>query len=103
MPNQRKMTFMRSSMPNKPTKAGRNAVMGMERMGAAMGFTKSWTQRKLAMNRPSGMAITAHHKNAWPMRHQLVATFFSNSLSVHSEGNARTTSKGVGTANVFTI
>ena len=48
------------------------------------------------------MAITAHHKNAWPMRNQLVVTFFSNWLSVQSEGKARITSPGVGTAKVFT-
>src|SRR5215471_9530721 len=88
MPNHRKMTFMRSSIPNSPMKAGRKAVIGMERMGAATGLTKSWTQRKLAMKSPSGMAITAHQKNAWPIRHQLNATFLSSSLSFQSAGKA---------------
>src|SRR5215471_13660685 len=102
MPNHKKITFMRSSMPNNPMKAGRKAVIGMERMGAATGFTKSWTQRKLAIKRPSGMATTAHQKNAWPIRHQLNATFLSSSLSFHSAGKAFTTSRGVGTEKRLT-
>src|SRR5215471_20055244 len=102
MPNHRKMTFMRSSIPNSPMKAGRKAVIGMERMGAATGLTKSWTQRKLAMKSPSGMAITAHQKNAWPIRHQLNATFLSSSLSFQSAGKALTTSRGVGTEKRLT-
>src|SRR5437763_195992 len=103
MPNHRKAIFMVSPMPNKPMKAGRNAVSGMERMGAAIGLIRLKNQRKLAMSRPSGMAMATHHENAWAMRHQLVATFFSRLLSDHSDGKARMTSSGVGTEKRFTI
>ena len=41
MPNQRNATFIVSSIPNSAMNAGRKAVMGMERMGAATGLTKS--------------------------------------------------------------
>src|SRR5690242_7745223 len=102
MPNHRKMIFMRSSMPKRPIRAGRNAVMGMERMGAATGFTNSCTQRKLAMSKPSGMAMIEHQKNACPMRHQLRATFLNRSLSFHNDGKAVTTSHGVATEKRLT-
>src|SRR5215469_11170179 len=96
MPNQRKATFMVSSMPNSPMNAGRNAVMGMERMGAATGSTRSLNQRKLAMSSPSGMATTADHRNAWPMRNQLAHTFDKSPRSEKSKGNARKTPMGLG-------
>src|SRR5437588_10400520 len=55
------------------------------------------------MSSPRGMAMATHHENAWAMRHQLVATFFSRLLSDHSDGKARMTSIGVGTEKRFTI
>ena len=54
--------------------AGRNAVMGIERIGAAIGFTRSCSQPKLAISRPSGIAISAHQMNACAIRHQLWKT-----------------------------
>ena len=77
-------------------KAGRNAVIGMERMGAATGLISSNSQRKLAISMPSGMATTAHQKNAWAMRHQLLKTLPSRSYSVHSNLKDLTTPSGVG-------
>src|SRR6266566_4243291 len=96
MPNQRKATFMVSSMPNKAMKAGKKAVIGMARIGAAIGFTSSKSQRKLAIRIPKGIAMIVHHKNAWAMRHQLFTTFPSRSYSVQSFPNARMTPMGLG-------
>ena len=90
---------MDSSMPNRAMNAGRKAVMGMERMGAATGLTRSCTQRKLPISRPSGMAITAHQKKACAMRHQLWITLPSRSYSVQSRKNARITPSGLGREN----
>ena len=84
-------------------KAGRKAVMGMERIGSAMGLMRSWNQRKLAISSPRGTATTTHHKNACAIRHQLVATFCRRSLSLHKEGKARMTSSGVGTEKRLTM
>jgi len=99
MPNQRNAIFIDSSIPNSAINAGRKAVMGMERIGAATGLTRSWTQRKLPMSKPSGTAITAHHANAWAMRHQLFITFPSKSYSVQRRTNARITPVGLGSEN----
>ena len=76
--------------------AGRNAVIGMARMGAATGLMNSNSQRKLAISMPSGMATTAHQKNAWAMRHQLMNTLPSRSYSVHSIPKDRITPRGLG-------
>src|SRR5213594_3588181 len=96
MPNQRKATFIDSSIPNSAMNAGRNAVMGMERIGAATGLTRSCTQRKLPIRSPSGMATTAHHRKACAIRHQLLITFPSRSYSVQRRANARITPIGLG-------
>src|ERR1700683_3031662 len=45
---------------------------------------------------PSGMATTAHQKNAWAMRHQLMNTLPSRSYSVHNNLKDRITPSGVG-------
>src|SRR5271163_2838890 len=90
---------MVSSMPNKAMNAGRKAVSGIDRMGAATGLTNSKTQRNAAIKIPKGIAITVHHKNACAILHQLLATFPSRSYSVHSLPNARTTPSGFGSEN----
>src|ERR1019366_6418885 len=99
MPNHRKATFMVSSMPKKAMKAGRKAVMGMARIGAATGLTKSWTHRKLAINSPRGIAIQAHQKNAWAIRHQLCRTLPRRLYSLHRRPKAAITPVGRGRAN----
>src|SRR5579871_3148931 len=99
MPNQRKATFMVSSIPKSAMNAGKKAVRGIERMGAAIGFTRSNTHRKLPIKIPSGTAITVHHTNAWAILHQLAATFARRSFSVQSLPNACNTAKGRGSAN----
>ena len=99
MPNQRKAIFMASSMPNRAMKAGRKAVMGMDRMGSAMGFTRSCSQLKPPISRPSGRATTAAQKKAWAMRHQLWKTLPSRSYSVHRRPKAVNTPSGSGTEN----
>src|SRR6202008_2649641 len=99
MPNQRNASFMVSSIPNKAMNAGRNAVIGMARMGAATGFTKSKSHRKLAIRTPKGMATVVHQKKARAIRHQSFVTFQSRSYSVHSFPNARTTPMGFGKEN----
>src|SRR5580700_2529893 len=45
---------------------------------------------------PSGIANTAHQKNAWAIRHQLINTFPSRSYSVHSLPKAWMTPRGLG-------
>src|SRR5579872_4031078 len=90
---------MPSSIPNSAINAGRNAVIGMDLIGAATGFTKSCIQPKLAISRPSGIAINTHQKNACAMRHQLCATFSSRLYSVHNRPKALTTPSGCGTEN----
>src|SRR5208282_2489072 len=45
---------------------------------------------------PSGIANTAHQKNAWAIRHQLMKTFPRRSYSVHSLPNAWITPTGLG-------
>ncbi len=72
MPKNRKPTFIASSMPNRAMNAGRNAVIGMDRMGAAIGFTRWCSQGKLPISRPSGMATSADQQKACAMRHQLL-------------------------------
>src|ERR1035438_10532567 len=99
MPNQRNAIFMDSSMPNSAKNAGRKAVMGMERMGAATGLTKSCTHRKLPISRPNGMAMTTQNVKACAMRHQLLNTLPSRSYSVQSRTNARITPRGLGREN----
>src|SRR5687768_8748927 len=96
MPNHRKATFMASSMPNRAMKAGRNAVIGMERIGAATGFTRSCIQPKLAISNPSGTATMVHQKKAWAMRHQLWKTLPRRSYSVQSAPKDRMTPRGWG-------
>src|SRR5204863_8861316 len=79
--------------------AGRKAVSGMARMGAAMGLISSNSQRKLAIRIPRGIAIAAHQKNACAIRHQLSITLPRRSYSVHSLPNARITPIGFGSEN----
>src|ERR1039457_7126320 len=99
MPNQRNAIFIVSSMPNRAMKAGRNAVIGMERIGAATGLIRSWSQRKLPMRMPRGIAITALQKNACAMRHQLWNTFAQRLFSVHRRRKAFATPAGGGSEN----
>ena len=80
-------------------KAGTKAVMGIERIGSAIGLTKSCSQRKLPISRPSGMAMAADQRNAWPIRHQLMKTLPSRSYSVQSRAKADTTPIGFGREN----
>src|SRR2546427_9577589 len=86
-------------MPKKVVKAWRDAVGGMARMGAAIGLISSKSQRKLAIRMPSGMATTAHQKNACAMRHQLLTTFPRRSYSVHNFPKAWITPSGFGSEN----
>src|SRR6516164_2957206 len=99
MPNQRKAIFIVSSIPNKAMNAGKKAVNGMARIGAATGLINSKTQRKLAMRIPKGIAKTVHQKNACAILHQLFTTFPSRSYSVQSLPKARTTPSGLGNEN----
>src|ERR1700758_3628543 len=86
-------------MPKRPMKAGTKAVIGMERMGSAIGLMKACSQRKLPINKPSGMAMAADQRNAWPIRHQLMKTLPSKSYSVHRRAKADTTPIGFGKEN----
>src|ERR1017187_10939501 len=98
MPKKRKPTFIPSSMPKRPMKAETKAVMGMERMGSAMGLTKAWSQRKLPIKSPSGMAMAADQRKAWPMRHQLMKTLPGRSYSVQRRGKGGATPTALGAA-----
>src|SRR5215469_13498591 len=99
MPNQRKATFIISSIPNSAMKAGRKAVIGMDRIGAAIGLTRSCNHLKPPISKPNGIATTADQKNAWAMRHQLWKTLAGRSYSVHRRPKALTTPIGSGTEN----
>src|SRR4030095_2101216 len=96
MPNQRKATFINSSIPKRAINAGRKAVIGILRIGAATGLMKSYSQGKLAIINPSGRATMADHRNAWKIRHQLWKTLPSRSCSVQRRTMAWTTPVGLG-------
>src|SRR5438445_6497961 len=90
---------MYTSIPHRTMNSVRKEVIGMARIGAAMGFISSNSQRKLAIRMPSGIATTAHQKNACAIRHQLSITLPRRSYSVHSLPNARSTPMGLGSEN----